>query len=321
LSNNIGERNPVANVAAMIVFSSVVEEGSFTAAARRLGLSKASVSREISGLEERLGAQLLRRTTRTMSLTEVGEIFFAHCQRVGEEAEAAELSIRRLEAAPSGVIRLAAPMTFGHMVVAPRLERFLARYPAVRVEFELTDRSVDLVHERIDLSIRIGRPRTPSYVLREVCPMRGLIVATPDYLANAAPIEHPEDLVHHNCMGYRGPTETWAFRNGRRIETRGTFYADNGDALRNAALAHLGLVYLPTFITADDIRAGRLVPVLPEETTRTSAVYTVYPESRHLSPKVRAMIDWLVEEFGGEPAWDVGLPTARRPAESRNPGR
>ncbi len=312
---------PVANVAGMLVFSSVVEEGSFTAAAKRLGMSKASVSREISSLEARLGAQLLRRTTRTMSLTEVGEIFHGHCQRVVEEAEAAELSIRRLEAEPSGVIRLAAPMSFGHMVVAPRLHRFLARHPAVQVQLELTDRSVDLVHERIDLSIRIGRPSTPSYVLREISPLRALLTASPGYLESAAPVVRPEDLVHHNCMGYRGPTETWTFRGGKRIETRGTFHADNGDALRHAALADLGVVYLPTFLTAEDVREGRLVPVLPAETTRTSAIYTVYPESRHLSPKVRAMIDWLVEEFAGEPAWDVGLPTQGQAAETQYLGR
>ena len=305
----------------MIVFAQVVQEGSFTAAARQLDRSKASISREISGLEARLGTQLLRRTTRTMNLTESGEAFYAHCLRVAEETEAARLSISELEAEPAGLIRVAAPMSFGYQEVAPRLPSFLERYPGVRIEFELTDRSVDLVHERIDLSIRIGRPRTPTYVLRELCPIRGLMVASPDYLAAARPIEVPEDLVHHNCLGYRGPTERWAFRGGRRIETRGTFYADNGDALRQAALRGLGIVYQPTYLLADDIRAGRLVPILPNETTREMNAFAVYPENRHLSTKVRALIDWLVEELGGEPPWDAGLPTEGRRPESRYLGR
>jgi len=305
----MSEGQSVANVSGMLIFSRVVEEGSFTAAARRLDLSKATVSREISNLETRLGAQLLRRTTRTMSLTEVGQIFHEHCQRVVEEAEAAELSITALSAAPSGVIRVATAMSFGHLEVAPRLHRFLAQHPQIRVELELTDRAIDLVHERIDLSIRIGRPRNQSYVLRELCPIRGIMVASPRYLEHAEPIQQASDLTRHNCMGYRGPSEEWRFRNGQRIETKGTLYADNGDALKHAALADLGLVYLPSFLVAGDVKAGRLVSVLPEETTLGSALYAVYPESRHLSPKVRAMIDWLVEEFRGEPAWDIGLPT------------
>lgn len=321
MRNNEDPHDAVANVGGMLVFSTVVQEGSFTKAARQLGLSKASVSREISGLEERLGAQLLRRTTRAMNLTEIGEVFYAHCQRVAEEAEAAQRSIGQLAADPSGLIRVAAPMSFGYLEVAPRLPRFLERHPQVRVQFELTDRTIDLVHERIDLSIRIGRPRTPTYVMRELCPVRGLMAATPRYLDHAAPIEVPEDLVHHNCLGYRGPSERWPFRGGRRIETRGTFHADNGDALRRAALADLGIVYLPTYLLAEDIRAGRLLPILPDETVRSVTCCAVYPENRHLPTKVRALIDWLVEEFGGEPTWDVGLPTEGRRPESRYLGR
>ncbi len=311
----------VANVAAMLVFSRVVEEGSFTAAAERLAISKASVSREISGLEARLGAQLLRRTTRRMSLTEVGEVFYEHCQRVVEEAEAAERSISRLNAVPSGLIRLAAPMSFGHLEIAPRLPRFMEAHPRIRLQLELTDRSVDLIHERIDLSIRIGRPRNPSYVVRKLCPIRGVLAAAPAYLDRHPPITRPDDLIGHACLGYRGPRETWPFRGGQRVEVHGPFHADNGDALRRAALAGLGVVYLPSFLLADDLRAGRLVPVLPEETTRTSAVFAVYPESRHLSPKVRAMIDWLVAELGSEPDWDIGLPWEGRGPEPRAPRR
>ena len=300
------------NASGMLIFSQVVEEGSFSAAARRLGISKASVSREISALERRLGAQLLRRTTRQMSLTEVGDVFHERCKRVLEEAEAAELSVSRLQAAPRGAIRMAAPMSFGHLELAPRLPRFLARYPNVQVDMDVTDRVIDLVHEKMDLSVRIRRPREGSYVLRKLCPIRALLCASPEYLeAHGAPSE-PSDLREHNCLGYHGPSEAWPFSSGESIETRGSLYADNGDALRQAALAGLGLVYLPTFVVGDDLRAGRLRALLTQRTQAKTSLYAVYPESRHISPKVRAILDWLVEELGPEPDWDAGLPVAGR---------
>lgn len=304
----------------MLIFSQVVEEGSFSAAARRLGISKASVSREISALERQLGAQLLRRTTRQMSLTEVGDVFHEHCRRVLEAAEGAELSVSRLQAVPRGAIRMAVPMSFGHLQIAPRLPRFLARYPKVQVGMDATDRVIDLVHEKMDLSVRIRRPREGSYVIRKLCPIRALLCASPAYLeAHGAPSQ-PEELREHNCLGYRGPTETWPFSSGEFIETRGTLYADNADALRRAALTGLGLVYLPTFVVGDDLRAGHLRALLTERTRVQTSLYAVYPESRHLSPKVRAMLDWLVEEIGPEPDWDADLPVARGAAPGEATG-
>jgi DNA-binding transcriptional LysR family regulator len=296
----------------MLIFSQVVEDGSFSAAARRLGLSKASVSREISALERRLGAQLLRRTTRQMSLTEVGDVFHEHCKRVLEATEAAELSVSRLQAAPRGAIRLAVPASFGHLQIAPRLPRFLARYPNVTVDMDATDRVVDLVHEKMDLSVRIRRPSEGSYVLRKLCPIRVLLCASPEYLASRGAPQQPGDLLEHDCLCYRGPKETWFFSTGESIEATGSLYANNGDALRRAALAGLGLVYLPTFVVGDHVRAGRLVALLTAHTHVQSSAYAVYPESRHISPKVRAMLDWLVEELGPEPDWDADLPVAGR---------
>ncbi len=296
------------NISGMLVFSSVVDEGSFSAAALKLGLSKASVSREVAALEQRLGAQLLRRTTRRMSLTEVGEAFLTRCRRVVEEAEAAELSVSRLQAAPRGEIRIAAPMSFGHLQLAPRMGRFLARYPNVHVDLDLTDRRIDLVREKFDLSVRISQPREQSYVMRRLSSLRALVCATPAYLDSRGTPETPSDLENHNCLGYASPPETWNFVGAKQVRTRGNLNADNGDALRRAALEDLGIVYLPTFLIGDDIRAGRFVPLLVEFTDIETDVFAVYPESRHLSPKVRAMIDWLVEELGPEPDWDRDLP-------------
>ncbi len=312
MSNN----ESTLNIVGMLAFSRVVQLGSFTKAARQLGRSKASISREISALEERLGTQLLRRTTRSMSLTEIGEVFYERCLRVVEEAEAAELSVSRLREAPHGVIRVAAPMSFGHLEIAPRLYRFLDRYPQIQVELELTDRSVDLVHERIDLSIRIRRPRNQTYVMRRLCPIRGLLVASPEYLQHNAAPEDPADLTRHNCLTFRGRSEAWDFSTGQRIEVSGNLRADNGDAVRQAALAGVGVAYLSSFIVAADVRAGRLAPLLIDQVHPGSACFAVYSESRHISPKVRAMIDWLVEDLGDEPSWDAGLPI-----EGRRPGK
>ena len=298
----------------MLVFSKVLEEGSFSGAARKLGRSKSSVSREVSALEQRLGAQLLRRTTRRMSLTEIGKVFLEGCKRVVEEAELTERSVGRLQHDPRGEIRIAAPMSFGHLQLAPRLGRFLTRYPDVHVDIDLTDRRVDLVHEKFDLSVRISQPRQQSYVIRRLANIHGLVCASPGYLAAHDQPERPSDLQSHNCLGYTSSPEIWPFAGGVKVRARGTLNADNGDALRQAALADVGIVYLPTFLVGDDLRAGRLVPLLVRHMDfehSTTGLYAVYPASRHPSPKVRAMIDWLVEELGPEPDWDRGLPLRR----------
>jgi DNA-binding transcriptional LysR family regulator len=300
------------NVSGMLVFARVVEEGSFSAAARKLGVSKASVSREISALEQRFGAQLLRRSTRRMSLTEVGEVFHERCLRVVEAANDAESSVSQLQEAPRGAIRLAVPMSFGHLQLAPRLPRFLERYPNIQLEIDATDRIVDLVHERVDLSLRIGRPRELSYVRRKLCPIRLLMCASPEYLERHGTPRIPEDLSEHVCVSYTSRMATWLFSTGERIKTTSPLNVNNGDALRRAALAGLGIAYLPSFLLADDVREGRLTPLLTEHTRHETNLLAVYPASRHVPPKVRAMIDWLAEELGPEPEWDQGLPIAGR---------
>ena len=285
----------------MLVFLEIVEAGSFSEAARRLGLSKASVSRHVRGLEQRLGTQLLRRTTRRMSLTEIGEVFLAHCRRVAEEAEAAQRSVGDLLAEPRGEIRLAAPMSFGHLVVAPRLPEFLTRHPRLRVHLDLTDRLIDLVREKFDLAVRIGnRPTEQTLVHRRLCLLDLAIVASPEYLARCGTPDAPEELRTHNCLGYAPSPERWSFSGGRRIPTRGDLSIDNGDALRRVALVGHGIAYLPTFLVQEDLRAGRLVPLFADQIGAEGAAYAVYPESRHLSPKVRSLIDYLVQSLGGD---------------------
>jgi DNA-binding transcriptional LysR family regulator len=246
-----------------------------------------------------------------MSLTEVGEVFLEGCKRVAEEAALTEHSVGQLQHDPRGEIRIAAPMSFGHLQLAPRIGRFLTRYPNVHVDLDLTDRRIDLVHERFDLAVRISRPREQSYVIRRLANIHDIVCASPGYLAAHDEPAQPSDLKSHNCLGYTSSPEIWHFADGVKVPARGTLNADNGDALRRAALSDVGIVYLPTFLLGDDLRAGRLVPLLTGHMDlehSTTGLYAVYPASRHLSPKVRAMIDWLIEDLGPEPDWDRDLP-------------
>src|SRR5437867_6323717 len=286
------------NASAMVVFAEVVAAGSFSAAAERLGISNASVSREIARLERRLGAQLLRRTTRKMSLTDVGEAFYARCQRVVEEAEQAAFSVGESQAEPRGEIRLAAPMSFGSRQLSTRLPAFLDRFPNVRVHVELTDRLVDLVSERFDLAVRItGRLADATYVQRRLCPIRFVACAAPSYLkTNGVPVT-VADLARHNCLNPAGLPWRGMLRGHlsphRRGWISGNLNVDNADALHRVALIGHGIVCLPTYIAGEDLREGRLVRVLPKQLSLEVSAFAVHPQSRHPSRKVRALIDYL----------------------------
>jgi DNA-binding transcriptional LysR family regulator len=318
--------DPRLNAAAMVVFAAVVTAGNFSAAARRLGLSNASVSREVARLERRLGAQLLRRTTRKMSLTEVGEVFYDRCQRVRDEAEQAARSVGESQAEPRGEIRLSAPTAFGHRQLAPRLPAFLERFPQARLHVELTDRLVDLVNERLDLVIRItGRPADAALVQRRLCPIRFVACAAPSYLAKHGVPREVADLARHNCLGHpsaapwRPILSQGGLPRGRRVRIRGDLNLDNGDALYRVALLGHGIVCLPSFLVGDDLREGRLVHVLPAALALEASAFALYPQSRHPPAKVRALIDYLVDTLGPEPDWDAfdHAPRTRRRRHAR----
>jgi DNA-binding transcriptional LysR family regulator len=301
----MGTDDPRRHAAAMLVFAEVVATGSFTVAARRLRLSKASVSREVTRLERRLGTQLLRRTTRSMSLTESGEAFYAACQRVAEEVELAEHSVGALQVEPRGELRLAASVSLGQLQLAPRLPAFLARHPLLRVHMDLTDRMVDLVSERFDLAIRItSRLGDASLVQRRLCPIRFVVCAGPDYLKRRGTPREPAELESHNCLGVGASPWHMMLSREQASRLRADLYVDNGDALRRIACLGHGIVCLPTYLVGDDLRSGRLVRILPEKLTLEGSAFAVYPQSRHASPKVRALIDYFAETLGPEPEWD-----------------
>ena len=299
----------------MELFVQVVEAGSFTAAARRAGLSKSMVSRRIAALEDRLAARLLNRTTRRLTLTETGSAFYERAARLVAEADEAELLASQLDAEPRGRLRVAAPMSFGFLHLASALAAFAAEYPRLVVDLDLDDRFVDLASEGQDMAVRIGRLSDSSLVARRLAPCRLCIVASPDYLARRGTPERPEDLAGHDSLVYSNTSaaEQWRFvgvseRLAPRLTVR--LQANNGDALCAAAEAGLGLAVLPSFLAAPAVARGRLRIVLADHPLEESGIYAVYPAHRHLSAKVRRLIDFLALRFGGEPYWDEPLKLA-----------
>lgn len=306
---------PLDSLSGMAVFAKVVEARSFTAAAFELGMSKSAVSKQISRLEDRLGARLLNRTTRRLSLTETGAAFYDRCARVVAEAQEAELAVTNLQSEPRGTLRVNAPMSFGHLHIAPAIPDFLARYPELRVDMTMNDRFVDLIDEGFDVAIRIARLTDSSLIARRLAPDRRVLCGAPSYFERHGEPETPDDLIRHNCLSYAyvSDTDQWQFIDGegtRAVAVRGTLRANNGDAIRQALLAGLGIAILPSFIVGPDVQAGRLKEVLRPYVPNRASVYAVYPHSRHLSAKVRVFVDFLADRFGPSPYWDAPAPSA-----------
>ncbi|RMD61740.1 MAG: LysR family transcriptional regulator [Alphaproteobacteria bacterium] len=297
----------------MAIFARVVETHSFSAAARALGLSKSAVSKQIARLERDLGVRLLNRTTRRLSLTEAGTAFYEGCQRMVAEAEAATRTVTHLAAAPRGVLRVNAPMSFGIRHVGPALPAFMERYPELAVEMVLNDRMVNLVEEGFDVGIRIARLADSTLVARRLAPSRRILCASPAYLARRDAPRDIEDLRTHDCLlySYLQTGNIWRFAGPdgvRRVRVSGRLRTNNGDTLLAAACGGMGIALLPTFICGDDIRAGRLVRVLPLWSDPDMPfIHAVYPAHRNLSPKVRVFVDFLAMRFAPAPYWDEGL--------------
>ena len=305
-------------MSAMVVFSHVVRAGSFSEAARRLAISKSTVSKQVTALEQRLGAQLLHRTTRKLSLTDTGRSFYERCSQIVREVEEAELAVVHAQATPQGLLRVNAPVSFGQLALAPALSSFLSRHLDLRVELVLDDRRLDAVEGGFDATIRIAN-RLPdsSLIARRVAPARIVVCGAPDYLARRGAPATPDELAAHDCLVY-AYRERWSFRGPageRSVGVTGRVVANNGDVLREAALAGLGLVQLPSFIVGEELASGALRVVLEPFEDPTASIWALYSPTRHLSGKVRAFIDFLTERFGGDPMAGSGASGARRAQE------
>ncbi len=293
------------------VFVQVVSRGSFTAAAETLGLSKSVVSKYVTRLEDRLGARLLNRTTRRLSLTEVGRAFFERSQRGLLEIEEAEAEVSRLQGEPRGELRLSSPMSFGILHLAPLLPALLARYPELTVDMVLDDRKVDLVDEGFDLAIRIGELPDSSLVARRLGPCRHVVCGSPAYFARSGIPQSPEDLSQHAAITYRyaNAPDEWHFLAAdgghRQVTVTSRIKMNSSLALREALLNGAGVTLTPTFVVGADIRAGRLRAVLQGYRAMEVSIYAVYPQRKHLSPKIRAFVDFLAEHIKDPPYWDA----------------
>ncbi|MDE3022004.1 MAG: LysR family transcriptional regulator, partial [Pseudomonadota bacterium] len=280
----------------------VVATGSFTAAADRLNLSKAMVSRQVFNLEKHLATRLLNRTTRRLSLTESGAAYHERCLQIISDVEEAEQVAAQMTQIPRGSLKVTIPVAFGLHKLGQLMAEYTALHPQVRLDISLSDRYVDLVEEGFDLAIRIGRLPESDLVARKLGVTRSIICASPTYLEQHGYPMQPEDLIHHSCLGYtytNSGTE-WRFRNQeaeKTIPVSGAIKANNGDLLRLAALNGAGLVYQPLFIVEKDLQSGKLVQVLNTYTSDEFGIYALYPSRKYLSAKVRTFVEFLVAKL------------------------
>lgn len=294
----------------LAVFVKVVEEQSFAAAARGVGLSPAMVSKHVQALEERLGARLLNRTTRRLSLTEVGRGYYERARQILADLEDADRAASDLQAAPRGTLRVNAPFSFGIRHLGPAVAAYLQAYPEVTVDISLNDHYIDLLAEGVDVALRIGRLADSSLIARRLAPIRLVLCAAPAYLRQHGTPREPKDLARHNCLlyTYAATADEWRFvgPDGKDevVRVSGRLLANNGDVIIAAAAAGIGLALSPSFMAGEPVRAGQLVRLLPGYAAPEAALYAVYPPGRHLSAKLRSFIDFLVKRFGEEPEWD-----------------
>ncbi|MEO0623304.1 MAG: LysR family transcriptional regulator [Pseudomonadota bacterium] len=297
----------------MRCFVQVAELQSVTRAAEALSLAPSAVSRRIKDLESRLGAQLFSRTTRRMSLTEAGRVYFQSCQRILGDIEEAESAVSGVGGHISGQLRVAAPLSFGLSHLTPALCRFVEAHPELRVDLDLSDRMVDLVGEGFDLALRIGTLRDSSLIARKLCDVRMICCASPCFLAEHGTPERPTDLSTLPCLCYSGSerADIWRWRDEdgaeQSVQVPMRIRATNGDMMRDAAIAGLGMVLKPSFIVHQALAEGTLVPVLKTVDWVGVTIYLVYPETRHLAAKTRAFIDHMRSHIGPKPYWEADL--------------
>lgn len=297
--------------ASMRAFTKVVETRGFAAAARAMGLSRSVVNKAVINLENELGTQLLRRSTRKVTPTETGLAFYDRCQRILEDLDEAIASVKDLQERPTGTLRMNAPMSFGTRHLAPLVGEFMAQHQEVHVELVLSDRFIDPIEEGFDLTLRIAEPAyATSLIEQQIVTARRVMCASPAYLEAAGALESPADLRHHRCLqyGYSGTLHQWRLTDGdgeRAWSINCSMWSNNGDVLKAAAVADQGIALLPTFIVGDELQSGNLVTVLSEHEPKALVLSALYPRHRHLSAKVRLFVELLTERFGGRPYWDL----------------
>ena len=289
----------------MVIFYHVVDRHSFSGAARQLGIARSAVSRHITLLEKSIGVRLLNRTTRQISLTEAGETYFRSCARIVAEADAATRRLNQLQEEPEGTLRVAAPISLGNRFITPLVHTFMQRYPSLNIELLLDDRVIDMVKEGIDISIRVGWLHDSNLVARKLGDWPRYLCASPDYLERHGIPETPAQLSRHEWLIFTmlpAPYH-WSFTRNKRqeqIQVRGRLKTNNADAIRSSLLAGAGIAAQAAFLVQDDIRAGRLVHLLPDWDCGSVGMYAVYQDRRYQQAKVRLFIDYIDTSYSHE---------------------
>ncbi|MDC5850318.1 LysR family transcriptional regulator [Vibrio europaeus] len=286
-----------------IIFYHLVEQGSFSAAARHMELTKSVVSKRIAKLEQDIGVQLLYRTTRTLKLTESGQAFFEHARSVYQAVAMAEESIVGLGKSLSGNIKITVPIISGELILPTVISEFNQEYPDINIDMELDNRFVDIVNERFDLAIRTGVLPDSSLIARKLVDANWIVCASPKYIAKNGKPKTPKELTKHNCLAYAyqetGARE-WAFKNGDdvyQVKVDGNLCTNNSSALRNVALLGQGIIYVPRVLVYEDLQQGRLIQLFKEETAKCLGIYAVYPYTRQQPEKIKLFIEHLYQCF------------------------
>ncbi|MBI4785265.1 MAG: LysR family transcriptional regulator [Oscillatoriophycideae cyanobacterium NC_groundwater_1537_Pr4_S-0.65um_50_18] len=293
-------------------FTQVVSSGGFAAAAREMGLSRSQVNKLVIALENELGMQLLHRSTRVVTPTETGLAFHERCVEILASLEEAERSITQLHEEPRGRLRINAPMTFGTLHLAPALADFLVQYPDLRVQLTLSDRFIDPIEEGFDVTLRIAKPQeAASLIVHSLTSAQRVLCAAPSYLEAHGIPSCPEELCHHSCLHYGqlAVENQWTLigtEGEQTIAVTGVLCSNNGEVLKDAAVRGLGITLLPTFIVESELQQGLLNIVLPDYHPPELTISVIYPVNRHLSTKVRLLVDFLQERFGDQPRWHRG---------------
>ena len=292
-------------------FVKVVEHRGFAAAARAMNMSRSAVNKHVIALEDRLGVQLLTRTTRKVTPTDTGIAFYERCISILGELESAELAASQLQQEARGTLKVNAPMTFGTMHLSRLIADFMGRYPDLRIELTLSDRITDPIEDGADVTIRITEPPGPANLIaHEIVEGRLAVCAAPSYVARQGAPQHPGELAAHSCLhyGHLAAGNVWHFTGAdgaHAVRVSGALCSNNGEVLRDAAIAGRGIAVLPTFIVGADLQSGRLTSLLPDYAPPKLAIYVLYPPNRHLSAKIRLFTEFMAERFAGRPYWDL----------------
>ncbi len=301
---------------AMNAFAKVVALGSFAEAARALGSTRSATSKAVMELEHLLGVRLLDRTTRRVRASEAGLAYYDRCVEILARVEETEMQVARLHGEPRGILKVNGPTSFGALYLGPAVAEFMAKFPDLKIELTLSDRFIDPIEEGVDVTVRIAELADSSFIARRLAPARRAFVASPSFLAKHGAPDAPGDLARLPCLSYGHTTSLQRWRivvDGEAIAApiNSVLCSNNGDVLRSAALAGLGVAELPTFLVGPDIEAGRLKTVLDRFPQPAFGVHALYASNRYLAAKTRAFVDFLAARFGDAPEWDRFLRSAQ----------